>query len=413
LVKRERLQRILLFVLLFGSMLILGLVENIKAVSFPLIRDEFAVPFRRQGLMVSLLSCAYFVFNIVAGIWIGRSGARPPSIAGYAVICLGLLLVPVMPGFFWIGVALFIIFSGFGFLDIGMNALASRVFVTKAALLMNLLHSSYGIGSMAGPFLAGLLVGGSGFDWRHAYLFSLPPVLLLFALMFFVRFSESGRLSQAGELQPAAPATDSDVPATKARSGKSFLDALRMPLVWLLATALGLGIVLEATSSNWGPLYFRDIHGLDPATDGAAFLSTFFLLFTVSRLLCGPFLERLGYVRSLIAISFLIIAVYLVGFALGARGILVLPALGFFVALYWPTLMAVAIVSFGRDAPVCIGAMIAIAGLINAVMQFVVGLVNSALGPAWGYRSSLVYAVLMILVLTILYRKLRGKFRLL
>jgi fucose permease len=94
---------------------------------------------------------------------------------------------------------------------------------------------------------------------------------------------------------------------------------------------------------------------------------------------------------------------------LGAKGIYVLPALGFFIALLWPTIMALAVVSFGNDAPVFSSAMIAIGGSINAAVQFLVGMTNRAFGPAWGYRSSLVYTMFLFGALVILSRKMKVK----
>ena len=391
-----KIQRALLFILLFATMLMFGLVENIRGVSYPLIRDEFDVPFERQGLMVAMIALAYALSSIVAGIFLGRFGIKPATFAGYLAICLGLVFVPTVPGFFPITVALFVVSGGGGFLEIGMNALASKVFVAKAALLMNLLHSFYGLGSVIGPRVAGFIVSGTDFGWRSVYLFSLPLVLLTFVLAIVARFPRGKPQADSGDVDTVEPR-------------KGFLDALRTPLVWLFAVILGLAVALEVITPNWGALYFLDVHGLDPATYGAAFLSTFFLLFTVSRLVCGPFVERLGYVRSLLYVSVLMLAVFAVGFSLGERGISVLPALGFLVALFWPTLMAVAIVTFGRDAAIYSGAMIAIAGLINTALQFTVGLTNRVIGPAWGYRSSMLYAVVLISLLLLLYKKLKRR----
>ena len=402
LVKNIRLQRILLFTVLFGTMLMFGLVENIRGVSFPLIRNEFDVPFERQGLMVAMIALAYALSNIIAGIFLGRFGIKPATFAGYSAIGLGIILIPFAPGFFPITIALFVVSGGGGFLEIGMNALASKVFMAKTALLMNLLHSFYGLGSIIGPRVAGFIVSDTEFGWRSVYLFSLPLVLLTFTLAIITRFPKSD--SQVDSTDAGSPATAGPVVRRK-----TFFDALRTPIVWLFAVILGLAVVIEVNTPNWGPLYFLDVHGLYPAAEGAAFISTFFLLFTLSRLVCGPFVERLGYVRSLLGVSVLTFAVFAVGFSMGARGIHVLPALGFLVALFWPTLMAVAIVTFGRDAPVYSGAMIAIAGLINTVVQFLVGLTNRVIGPAWGYRSSMLYTALLIFALLFLYKNLRRR----
>lgn len=389
-------QRILLFYLLFGTMLVFGLIENIKGVSYPLIKAEFDASWEQQGLMVSVLSLSYVGFSIVAGIFLGRFGIKPAFLFGFAALSLGLFSVFFMPSFLAAAFSLFLIFAGFGFFEVGINALASRVFTAKAALLMSMLHAFYGMGAIIGPRAAGLLTNTAGFGWRSIYLLSLPLALILFIPGIFTRFPEEPHIHSAGE----------DGGSASVRR-KSFLDALRSPLVWFFSATLGLAVIIEMNSANWGPLYFQDVYGLDPRTGGAAFLSAFFMVFTLSRLICGAFVERIGYLRSLIGLACIILVIFIAGFCLGSRGMYVLPALGFFVALLWPTIMALAIVCFGHDAPVMSSAMIAIGGTINAVVQFLVGLTNRFFGPAWGYRSSLIYTLLFIGVLIMLRKKIK------
>ena len=391
----KNLRRVLLFILLFGTMLIFGIIENIKGVSYPLIKEQFGASWEQQGLMVSMLSIAYVSFSVIAGIFLGRFGIKPSFLFGFSALCAGLFSMFFMPGFFLTAAALFVVFAGFGFFEVGLNALATRLFITKAALLMNLLHSFYGIGAMIGPKAAGLIAGNARFGWRYVYFFSLPLALAFFIPTIFIRFPEESR-----ETALTAEAGQKKV------SRKSFFDALKSPVVWLMSVTLGLCVTVEMSTSNWGVMYFNDVYKINPSTDGASFLSAFFLLFTVSRLVCGLFVEKIGYMRTLLFSASIVLAVFIAGFLLGEKGIYLLPSLGFFVAQFWPTLMAVAIVSFGVDAPVFSSAMIAISGLLNAAIQFFIGLTNKFLGPAWGYRSAVVYTLLLIIALGMLYRKL-------
>jgi fucose permease len=386
----------MLFFLLFGTMLIFGLIENIKGVSYPLIKAEFGASWEQQGFMVSMLSLSYVGFSIVAGIFLGHFGIKPAFLFGFAALTLGLFSVFFMPDFFSAAAALFLVFAGFGFFEVGINALAARTFSSKTAVLMSMLHAFYGIGAIIGPKAAGLLANNAGLGWRYIYLLSLPLALALFIPGIFTRFPDEQRSRSAG-----------DETSRISVRRKNFFDALRSPIVWLFALTLGLAVIIEMSSSNWGALYFQDVYGLDPTTDGAAFLSAFFIVFTLSRLACGAFVERIGYLRSLIGLACIILLIFIAGFCLGARGIYVLPALGFFVALLWPTIMALAIVRFGEDAPVMSSAMIAIGGTVNAGVQFLIGLTNRFFGPAWGYRSSLLYTALLVGILLLLRKKLK------
>ena len=383
-------QRIVLFILLFATMFVFGMAENIKGVSFPLIREEFNASWEQLGFMVSMFSIAYVGFCIIAGLFLGRFGIKPSYLLGFASLCVGLFLVFFMQSFFLAAAALFVVFASLGFFEIGVNALAARLFITKAALLMNVLHSFYGIGAMIGPRAAGLIVNNTPFGWRHVYVFLIPLALILFISAVFIRFPQDS---------PEVPKETTDTGDRVGNGGNSFFDALRSPHVWLLSITLGLAVAVELNSSNWGLLYFWDMYKIDPSVEGAVFLSAFYLAFTVSRLVCGSLIERIGYIRSLLGLACIVLAVFLVCFFLGAKGIYILPALGFFVALFWPTLMAVAVVSFGRKAAVYCSAMIVIAGLFNAAVQFFIGYTNKMFGPAWGYRSSIIYTVLLIIIL--------------
>ena len=60
---------------------------------------------------------------------------------------------------------------------------------------------------------------------------------------------------------------------------------------------------------------------------------------------------------------------------------------------------------FRGDAPVMLSAIVVIAGALNGSLQFLIGLINRLAGPAWGYRSCLLYAVLIIAALIVLARR--------
>jgi fucose permease len=170
-------------------------------------------------------------------------------------------------------------------------------------------------------------------------------------------------------------------------------------MVWFFGVTLGLMMSTEMATSNWGSLYFQDVYGMDPISAGAGFVSSFFILFTLSRLVSGFLIEKIGYIKSLTGAVLIVGAIFIAGFALGRTGIYVLPILGFFIAILWPTIMAVAIGAFGVNAPVMTSAVIAIGGLFNALMQLSTGYINRYIGASWGYRSCLIFVAALIVLL--------------
>jgi fucose permease len=113
--------------------------------------------------------------------------------------------------------------------------------------------------------------------------------------------------------------------------------------------------------------------------------------------------------RSLFISCFGTLIVFTFGFIFKERGIYILPVLGFFIGIMWPTIMAVAITHFKKQAAVFTSAIIVLAGALNAAMQAVIGITNRRIGPAWGYRSSMLYALLMTIGLFILYYRIKQK----
>jgi fucose permease len=190
-----------------------------------------------------------------------------------------------------------------------------------------------------------------------------------------------------------------------AHDGMSFVGALKEPVVWLFCVTLGFMEVIEFGAANWGGLYLQDVYGLDPRVIGASFISLFYILFTLSRLCSGWLIERVGYIRSLQWAVLATMALFAGGFTLGRHGIWVLPVTGLFIAIMWPTIMAVAMQVFGANAPVATSAIITISGAINGVFQLVIGFTNQYAGYAWGYRSCLLYAFIVFASLWLLAKR--------
>jgi fucose permease len=394
-------------------MFLFGFLENIKGVSYPLIKNEFGVSYETQGKMLSILSFSYTLFVAAAGFMLGRFGIKKTYLSGLVFTLLSLALIYLMPSFLTVGCSLFILFAGFGVLEIAINGMATQLFIKKAALMMNLLHFMYGAGSVLGPKTAGMLANpaGPGLLWRQIYLLTVPLVLVVLIPSMFTKFSSA---------KSPAPAMDDDrtnsggdsKDGDHANSGtqpRGFIAALKTPSVWAFGISLGVMVGLEMASANWGGLYFQDLYGMDPTTKGANFVSAFFILFTLSRLVSGFLIEKIGYMRSLTGAALIIAAIFICGFALGAEGIYVLPLLGFFLAILWPTVMAVAIGRFGSEAPVMTGAIITIAGLLNSGIQLIMGYINRWIGPGWGYRSCLLFAILLIGLLVLVLPKTASK----
>lgn len=391
----EKRSKLTLYIIIYATMLMFGLVENVKGVSFPLIKSEFGVNYDSQGGLVSLTWFGYVLFCLAASLFLHRYGIKRSILAGYLAVVIGSLATMAAPSFWTATATLLIVNTGFGFFEVGANALASVVFTSRAALMMNLMHFFYGFGAITGPKAAGVLIDSLHLTWRQVYLVVIIPIAGIFLFILFTRFH--GQAGGGGEQE------NSPNPAVKI----TFWRALSHPIVWLFCLTLGFMEVIEFGAANWGGLYLKDVYGLDPSVTGASFVSLFYIQFTLARLFGGIFIEKIGYIRSLMIATAGAMIVFIVGFGLGQSGIWVLPTTGLFIGIMWPTLMAVAMRFFGTDAPIITSVIITVSGAVNGIFQFGIGLTNFLAGEAWGYRSCVLYAILCLVLLALLARQIK------
>lgn len=382
---------LMLFIIVYATMFLFGLVENIKGVSFPLIKAEFGVSYDSQGGLVSLTWFGYVIFCFIASLFMERFGIKKSILAGYVLISVGAIATLVAPSFWMVSFTLLIVNAGFGFFEVGTNALGAVIFTSRTALMMSLMHFFYGFGAILGPKTAGLLTDSFGFSWRQVYVAIIIPVALVFLFVLFTRFKMNVTQHPLEHTGPKI----------------TFFGALKNPIVWLFCITLGFMEVIEFGAANWGGLYLQDVYGLDPRIVGASFVSIFYILFTLSRLFSGLIIEKLGYLASLYGAIIGTIILFFIGFSLGRNGIWVLPVTGFFIAIMWPTIMTVAIKIFGENAPVITSVIITVSGAINGIFQLVIGFTNQYVGNAWGYRSCFIYATIALVMLYLLSTRIK------
>lgn len=391
--KKFNVSNYMIFTIIYVTMFLFGFVENIKGVSFPLIKAEFGVSYDNQGGLVSLTWFGYVLFCFVASLFLQHFGIKKSILAGYFLICTGAIVTLAAPTFWTVSLTLLIINTGFGFFEVGTNALGTVAFTKRAALMMSLMHFFYGFGAILGPKTAGLLTNSFNFTWRQVYVAIIIPLAAIFLFILFTKFNmksdEENKEEQVSKI--------------------TFMGALKHPMVWIFSITLGFMEVIEFGASNWGGLYLQDVYGLDPRVVGASFVSLFYIVFTLSRLFSGLVIEKIGYTKSLFIGTLATVAIFLVGFMLGRNGIWMLPFTGFFIAIMWPTMMAVAMNVFGQDAPMVTSAIITVSGAINGIFQLIIGFINQYIGEAWGYRSCLIYALFVLIMLYILSLKVKSK----
>jgi fucose permease len=394
---------IILLCVIYGNMMLYGFVFSMQGVVFPLIKNAYDISYTVQGLMVSLVSFTLVLSCTTAGIILGSHGFKKTIGIGFSVLILGMTAFRFSRNF-WIAAGLIIVIQfGLGFFNISLNGMGVKTFTTKSALMMSLLHFSFGIGATLGPWFGGIIANNQRLGWRNIYLCALLPVLA--AALLTVILSPGKAREHAGT--NANSGADKSGETVRSRGG--FRWAITNPMVWLFGLCMGLNTTVEYSVTNWSGLYLHDVFGLDPKTTGAAFISVFFFLYTISRLLGGFFIEKIGYFRGVLSAVFITVCLLIAGFVLGRRGVWVLPVTGLFIGIIFPTILAISIGVFKEKAQTAGSAMLVISSLLSSTIQYIVGLTNRYIGEAWGYRSGVLYGIFLMFMLIRLQGVLRKR----
>src|SRR4030095_7935797 len=111
-----------------------------------------------------------------------RFGQKRVLAAGYGLILAAGIGMWFANSFDLTCVLMLLLNAGFGSLEVGVNSLGARIFVRNAALMMNLTHFFYGVGSMAGPeYAARMLLAGH--PWGEVYAFATGVAVIVFVLL--------------------------------------------------------------------------------------------------------------------------------------------------------------------------------------------------------------------------------------
>lgn len=373
----DRKRSIQLIILAYLIMTVFGFLMNLRGPIIPAIKGEFSVSYSSIGLMFLLTDIAYMLATFFGGIAGEKFGIKKILVFSFVIIILSVMSMNLVNSFTLFVLILFFITIGVGCFEIGLNALGARVFTVNAAVMMNLLHLFYGVGSIIGPKYSGWLLS-INISWRGVYLYSL---IVLFAVLLFLLatpFSEKKEERQAVK-----------IPFKKLASDKR---------IWLLAGVLGFCIVAELGIANWMINFLQVEHKMNE-NDSSLYLSFFFVAFTIGRLVGGFLAERIGYVNILLCCTALYILLFSGGLILGGGWFILFSLTGFSVSVMYPTVMTIAMKEFRQDTTVAMGFIVTASGLFNMLASWLMGKTSDVFGVFVGFASVLLYVGLLIILL--------------
>jgi len=351
--------------------ILFGLSENIKGPAIPRMQLSFNLNEAQIGMLLSLNSLGYLIACTFTAILVRKIGIKATSVISFVSMLLSGILIWFSYNYTWLIGSTFLLYIGNGMLEIGLAILAARIFIKNTGTMMNLAHFFYGLSSIVAPLLAtGLMsisIMGVTVDWGLMYM-----IVLGFSLI------------------PIIPTLLGKFPGNeiKQEDRKPLLALARDRSLWLLVGILTFGVVAELSVGGWLVNYLEKSYQWS-SVSAASMLSSFFIGFSLARLLLGPIIDRIGYTLSIIIVS-LFAALCTFAAVLGGEGWAIFFALaGAGVAPIYPTVMAFISKRYPNDSDVVITFIVTIMGLGTVVGNYVVGLIVNGVKYMYGGESQL------------------------
>lgn len=374
---------------LMMSLIVKGMMENHRSITFPLIRDYFGISYDQYGLFTSLLTVFYMVAMLICTLMSTYINYKMVIIVAYCCMILGSVGVIFAKSFGFAVFSIMIIWLGHGFFDVSANASSTLIFTKNTGVMMSLMHFYYGIGALAGPNIASWSV-----KLLHNNFYSAYQVFLVICVVCLI----------ACILLPFDLPEGSPFETKNNAESLTIKKSLKTPLIYIASLAIGPLLLTEQSGSAWAPLYLVDVLGYSIEKDIPVFTSAMYVIFTVGRLISGPFIEKLGYYTSMFTSIVGCFVFLLVGFCVGRLGVYFFAVTGFFYSSFWPIFVCIVMRLFKKDSAVATSMILVIEGTIMIPVNYILGVINEHVGVQWAYRGSMFLCFFSFCVMLYIWR---------
>ena len=323
------------------------------------------------------------------GIAASHFGLKKVIAFGFLTAAFSIFAMGYINSFLYLILLMTFLGIGLGSVEIGANSLGAKIFVERSGMMMNMLHLFFGIGASIGPRYAGWLIS-LGFEWHQIYLTALILILFLLLFLFLTKFPREIENDKKDNI------------AVK--------EIVKQKKVWLFAAVLGSAVVAEIAIGSW-LVNFLHIERAFTTASASTYLSLFFIVFTIGRLVGGYFTEHIGYIKILVYFAAATLMLFIIGLLVKADyGAFFFSAAGFFISIMFPTIMAVIMNEFKSGVSSYMGFIITFASAINMVSNWLIGKLNDLFGVFTGFASISFFIFMIIVFLYFLSRELEYDF---
>lgn len=170
--------------LTYSIMFLFAMVLTVLSPLLTEISKTFSLGLAETGIIFTANFLGFVLFIFIGGILADRIGKKRVLVISLAGFTLSLLLLPLVPSFFWAFIAIILIGGFGGSIEGAVSALITDVNPDKPSFYLNFAQVFFGLGAIVGPVGAGILIT-NGFSWQLCY-FILGGLSLVFTIILMI-----------------------------------------------------------------------------------------------------------------------------------------------------------------------------------------------------------------------------------
>lgn len=344
---------------LFSMMILFSISDNVIGALIPTFKSEFSLNNTQISSLIAISSLGYIIFGYIGGIICSKYGYKILTIFGYSLLTLAFFMGTRVHSYVSLIIVFFIINSGIGTLTILESTVIPIVFISMQAVIMNLTHFFYGLGSSFSQKITGTLIA-KGTDWRSIYLYLALFCTFSFIMTLFAKFPT--------------------VSISKSKDNVSKSKIFKNKLIYLYIIAIGTYVAAETNTGKWLINYIMNNFNGFTEANSSNYTFIFFAVFSVGRLLGGFVVEKFGYFKTVIKSMIAAFLLFTAGILLKEKGLFLISLSGLFFSIVYPTVVLTINSVFKKNTAYITGIIIPLASVVTMIIGFLFGYMNDKLG---------------------------------
>ena len=370
----------------FFAFFVFGFSDNLKGPTLPALLQDLKLNYALGGTILLGAYLGFMAASLSTGLLADTVGQKAVMILAGVCLALGVVGFSSFQNPVLLTLSMAVLGFGLGSLELGCNSLIVNLHAADKGRYLNLMAVMHGLGSTIAPLYAGWLLAANT-SWRTVYRWDLLLIGLLivfFTLLRFPRIQETAAKSEKLDLRHVSKT------------------AFSPEMLWYYA-AITIYVAIELGISSWIVEFLQKIHG-QSVTQSTQALSLYFGLMMLGRFVGSFFVERLGYLKSILFAALCASACLALALFGPAQFALLLPASGFFLSIIFPTITAAASDAHKENMNTILGLLFTFAGLGGILGPWLVGILSQVAGLRLGFALNLVFGLLTALAAFALLR---------